>query len=85
MNQEEVFSVWAPQGSIWSRWVAPVLFAQTYWDTRIKSEPVTPQHLIPPWLSIFQERTLSKWVSRSLQLAFAQSHSTTRRQGLKKS
>ena len=48
MNQEEVFSVWAPQGSIWSRWVAPVLFAQTYWDTRIKSEPVTPQHL--PWL-----------------------------------
>ena len=27
MNQEEVFSVWAPQGSIWSRWVAPVLFA----------------------------------------------------------
>jgi hypothetical protein len=48
MNQEEVFSVWAPQGSIWSRWVAPVLFAQTYWDTRIKSEPAAPQHL--PWL-----------------------------------
>jgi hypothetical protein len=48
VNQEEVFSVWAPQGSIWSRWVAPVLFAQTFWDTRIKSEPVTPQHF--PWL-----------------------------------
>jgi len=48
VNREEVFSVWAPQDSIWSPWVAPVLFAQTYWDTRIKSEPVTPQHL--PWL-----------------------------------
>jgi hypothetical protein len=48
MNQEEVYSVWAPQDSIWSPWVAPVLFAQTYWDTRIKAEPATPRPL--PWL-----------------------------------
>src|SRR5438045_2558006 len=37
MNQEEVFSVWAPHGSIWSRWVAPVLVVQSYWQARIKA------------------------------------------------
>jgi hypothetical protein len=48
MNREEVFSVWAPQTSIWSRWVAPVLFAQTVWDARIRSELVAPRPL--SWL-----------------------------------
>jgi hypothetical protein len=48
VNREEVFSVWAPQDSIWSRWVAPVLFAQTNWDARIKPQAVTPQPLA--WL-----------------------------------
>ena len=47
MNEQEVFAVWAPQDSIWSPWVAPVLFAQTYWDIQ-PSDPVAPQPL--PWL-----------------------------------
>jgi hypothetical protein len=47
MNQAEVFSVWAPPDSIWSPWVAPVLFAQTDWDARINSAPATPEPL--PW------------------------------------
>jgi hypothetical protein len=47
MNQEEVFSVWAPKSSVWSPWVAPVLFAQTYWDIQ-NFEPVAPHPL--PWL-----------------------------------
>ena len=47
MNQEEVFAVWAPPDSIWSLWVAPVLFAQTYWNI-LRSDPITPQPLT--WL-----------------------------------
>jgi hypothetical protein len=27
MNKEEIFSVWAPEGSPWSNWAKPVLFA----------------------------------------------------------
>jgi hypothetical protein len=27
MNKEEIFSIWAPESSIWSRWAKPVLFA----------------------------------------------------------
>ena len=27
MNKEEIFSTWAPEGSPWSRWAKPVLFA----------------------------------------------------------
>jgi hypothetical protein len=27
MNKDEVFSIWAAEGSTWSRWVKPVLFA----------------------------------------------------------
>lgn len=49
MTREEVFSVWAPAGSIWSPWVAPVLFAQTYWDTRAMQEQAKPLEL--PWLN----------------------------------
>jgi hypothetical protein len=48
MTPEEVFLVWAPDDSSWSSWVAPVLFAQTFWDTRISSEPAIPAEL--PWL-----------------------------------
>lgn len=48
MNREEVFTVWAPENSAWSPWVAPVLFAQTDWSERIRPEPVTPES--PPWL-----------------------------------
>jgi hypothetical protein len=49
MNRDEVFSVWAPQSSIWSRWVAPVLFAQTFWDTRIESQLISPSQQLA-WL-----------------------------------
>jgi hypothetical protein len=27
MNKEQIYSVWAPEDSVWSRWVKPVLFA----------------------------------------------------------
>lgn len=27
MNKEEIFSIWAPENSVWSRWAKPVLFA----------------------------------------------------------
>ena len=27
MNKEQVYSVWAPEGCVWSKWVKPVLFA----------------------------------------------------------
>jgi hypothetical protein len=27
MNKEEIYSIWAPENSIWSRWAKPVLFA----------------------------------------------------------
>jgi hypothetical protein len=47
MNQEEVFSVWAPKDSIWSAWVAPVLFAQTHWAIQ-NFDLIAPQPL--PWL-----------------------------------
>lgn len=45
MTADEVFAVWAPTSSVWSQWVAPVLFAQVYWDTRIGSDLVKPQEL----------------------------------------
>ena len=48
MNEEEVFAVWAPQNSIWSPWVAPVLFAQTDWSDRIKAELIPPPQV--PWM-----------------------------------
>jgi hypothetical protein len=54
MNEKEVFAAWAPQDSIWSPWVAPVLFAQTYWDIR-PSDPVVPQPL--PWLQEAMKET----------------------------
>ena len=48
MNQEEIYSVWASETSIWSRWVAPVLFAQADWSS-INPEPsASPQRF--PWL-----------------------------------
>lgn len=55
MNGDEVFFVWAPQDSIWSPWVAPVLFAQTDWSMP-EPEPIEPQPL--PWLQeSFREGT----------------------------
>jgi hypothetical protein len=56
MNREEVFAVWAPAESLWSPWVAPVLFAQTFWETRIKSELVSPLALT--WFDVASEPTV---------------------------
>ena len=39
MNKEEIFAAWAPETSIWSRWVKPVLFA--YLDV---AAPVAPSY-----------------------------------------
>lgn len=46
MTREEVFSVWAPQDSIWSPWVAPVLFAETDWSL-MSADAAEPQAV--PW------------------------------------
>jgi hypothetical protein len=34
MNKEQIYSVWAPGGSVWSKWVKPVLFAYMTDSTR---------------------------------------------------
>src|SRR6266481_143903 len=38
MNKEEIFSIWAPENSIWSRWAKPVLFAHL--DSALSYIPV---------------------------------------------
>src|SRR5436309_8538533 len=38
MDREEIFSTWAPDASLWSRWVKPVLFA--YLDSALSQIPV---------------------------------------------
>lgn len=37
MNKEEIFAVWAPEGSPWSNWAKPVLFA--HMDTTFTNVP----------------------------------------------
>src|SRR5437870_4184539 len=39
MNKEEIFSTWAPEASLWSRWAKPVLFA--YLDSALSRIPIT--------------------------------------------
>jgi hypothetical protein len=39
MNKEEIFSIWAPDQSPWSRWAKPVLFAHL--DSEMSQIPVT--------------------------------------------
>jgi hypothetical protein len=39
MNKEEIYSIWAPENSIWSRWAKPVLFAHL--DSALSYIPVT--------------------------------------------
>jgi len=38
MNKEEIFAIWAPDESVWSRWAKPVLFA--YLDSVLSSVPL---------------------------------------------
>jgi hypothetical protein len=39
MNKEEIYSIWAPDDSAWSRWAKPVLFAHL--DSALAHIPVT--------------------------------------------
>lgn len=39
MQAEEIFSVWAPEASVWAAWVKPVLFTAI---EKLKNEDVTP-------------------------------------------
>ena len=41
MNNAEIFSIWAPNESTWSRWVKPVLFA--YVDSALPEFPIPDQ------------------------------------------
>jgi hypothetical protein len=43
MNKEEVYSVWAPDGCEWSRWVKPVLFALLHADQRAEADAGNPE------------------------------------------
>lgn len=70
MNLDEVFALWAPQDSIWSPWVAPVLFAQTDWDLQ-NFDPIVPQPL--PWLQEMSRETLSEATAIVVDLPFAES------------
>jgi hypothetical protein len=38
MTKEQIFSIWAPDGSLWSAWAKPVLFA--YMDTALPAAPM---------------------------------------------
>ena len=38
MNKEEIYAIWAPEGSTWSRWAKPVLFAHL--DSAVSHIPV---------------------------------------------
>jgi hypothetical protein len=38
MNKEEIYSIWAPDASLWSRWTKPVLFA--YLDSAPAQVPI---------------------------------------------
>jgi hypothetical protein len=46
MNKEELFSVWAPDASVWSPWVKPVLFAHIE-----PAPPIAPDALPEPEVS----------------------------------
>lgn len=39
MTKEEIFAIWAPEDSAWSRWAKPVLFA--YVDSALSNNPMT--------------------------------------------
>jgi hypothetical protein len=72
VNREEVFSVWAPAESPWSPWVAPVLFALTFWDTRIEPEQVPALAL--PWCDVDSKHTVCVVdlpAAESVQIGFA--------------
>ena len=47
MNKEEIFSIWAPENSIWSRWAKPVLFAHL--DSALSYIPVTNAPVDVSW------------------------------------
>lgn len=54
MNKEEIFSIWAPENSVWSRWAKPVLFAHL--DSALSHIPVTNAPLDVSWSPPKEER-----------------------------
>jgi hypothetical protein len=50
MNKEEIFSVWAPEGSPWSNWAKPVLFAHmdAVLTSMSRSESAVDVNWFPP-------------------------------------
>jgi hypothetical protein len=54
MNKEEIFSIWAPENSIWSRWAKPVLFAHL--DSALSYIPVTSAPTDVSWSPLLDER-----------------------------
>ena len=41
MNKEQIFAAWAPDDSLWSTWVKPVLFAHLD-DLQLRPDPLVP-------------------------------------------
>lgn len=48
MNKDDIYSIWAPDDSIWSPWVKPVLFA--FMEIKFDDAPASSPPLPPPWL-----------------------------------
>jgi hypothetical protein len=47
MNKEEIFSIWVPENSIWSRWAKPVLFAHL--NSALSHIPITSAPVDVSW------------------------------------
>jgi len=43
MNKEQIYSIWAPEGPVWSKWVKPVLFAYLTDATRPLADSEPPE------------------------------------------
>src|SRR5262249_9429105 len=54
MNKEEIFSIWAPENSIWSRWAKPVLFAHL--DSALSYIPVISAPTDVSWSPPLEEK-----------------------------
>src|SRR5947208_11636408 len=54
-SKEEIFSVWAPDGSLWSRWAKPVLFAHL--DSALSQIPVQAAAADMSWAPPPAEKT----------------------------
>lgn len=49
MTKEEIFTIWSPETSLWSRWTKPVLFAHLNWPvTQNTPDEPADVHWCPP-------------------------------------